>query len=185
MITYGQGECYLHMIKGKQVVLRAVREDDMPALIGFLNDTSLRGPYLPKTLLSPAMIQKEFRETGNLGSDRGQLLVTDHDDGIIGSIRYFTMGYLDGFELSYFLYDTAGRRRGVMTEALGLAVDYLFDSYKINRLQVATVPANEPAIRLAKRCGFKLEGTMRGAFFMHGRSEDLVLYSLLRSDLRR
>ena len=43
--------------------------------------------------------------------------------------------------------------------------------------------ASEPA-RIADKCGFVLEGTVRGAFFNGGRNHDVLLYSLLRTDPR-
>jgi hypothetical protein len=39
-----------------------------------------------------------------------------------------------------------------------------------------------PAI--AEKCGFVLEGTVRGAFFNDGHHQDVLLYSLLRTDPR-
>jgi hypothetical protein len=34
------------------------------------------------------------------------------------------------------------------------------------------------------QCGFILEGTARGAFFNDGRNQDVLLFSLLRTDPR-
>jgi RimJ/RimL family protein N-acetyltransferase len=46
------------------------------------------------------------------------------------------------------------------------------------------VPENGASRRIAEKCGFTLEGTVRGAFFNDGRNQDVVLYSLLRTDTR-
>ena len=46
------------------------------------------------------------------------------------------------------------------------------------------VPENTASRRIAEKCGFVLEGTVRGAFFNGGRNHDVVLYSLLRDDPR-
>jgi [ribosomal protein S5]-alanine N-acetyltransferase len=37
---------------------------------------------------------------------------------------------------------------------------------------------------VAEKCGFVLEGTIRAPFFNQGRSNDVLLYSLLRTDPR-
>jgi RimJ/RimL family protein N-acetyltransferase len=86
--------------------------------------------------------------------------------------------------LSYQLYDDRFAGRGYTTEAVQLVVDYLFGSKKQHRIQLDVVPENAASIRIAEKCGFTLEGTARGAFFNAGRNQDLLIYSLLRSDPR-
>jgi [ribosomal protein S5]-alanine N-acetyltransferase len=43
---------------------------------------------------------------------------------------------------------------------------------------------NGASLRIAEKCGFVFEGTVRGAFFNDGRNQDVLLYSLLRTDPR-
>ena len=71
-----------------------------------------------------------------------------------------------------------------MTEAVQLLVDYLFGAKKEHRIQLVIVGENGASRRIAETCGFALEGTVRGAFFNDGRNQDVLLYSLLRSDPR-
>ena len=63
-------------------------------------------------------------------------------------------------------------------------MDYLFATKKQHRIHLVIVPENAASRRIAEKCGFVLEGTVRGAFFNDGRSQDVVLYSLLRTDPR-
>ena len=94
------------------------------------------------------------------------------------------MGYWDAFELSYQLYGEQFAGRGYTTEAVRLLVDYLFATKKQHRIQLVIVPENAASRRIAEKCGFALEGTVRGAFYNHGRNHDVLLYSLLKSDPR-
>jgi len=71
-----------------------------------------------------------------------------------------------------------------VTEAVQLLTDYLYATKKINRIHLVIVPENAASRRIAEKCGFTLEGTLRGAFFNDGRNQDVVLYSLLREDPR-
>jgi len=171
------------MIKGERVVLRTVREADLPALYALVSDVESRGPHLVPRLRSEPAFRKEFFDTGFFGDAQGRYLITDPADRILGDVDYFSVNYMDGYELGYCLYDAASRGKGLMTEALTLVVRNLFATRKINRLQIATAPDNEASKRLALGCGFRLEGTLRGHIFHRGRSEDSLLYSLLRSDL--
>ena len=172
------------MIRGRRCILRTVREADLAQLYTFVSDTSLQGEYLSLPLRSEPSFRKEFAETGFLGVKRGRFLVTDFDDRMLGVVVYFDVNYMDGFEIGYHLFDPAARNRGVMGEAVPMAMDYLFSHHKINRMQVVIAPENEASKRLALKCGFSFEGTLRGNVFHHGRNHDSLLYSLLRADAK-
>lgn len=104
---------------------------------------------------------------------------------IAGHIEFYhPVSYWDAFELSYQLYDDQYAGCGFVTDAVQLMVDYLFAAKKEHRIQLVIVGENLASRRIADRCGFVLEGTVRGAFFNDGRSQDVLLYSLLRTDPR-
>jgi [ribosomal protein S5]-alanine N-acetyltransferase len=172
------------MIRGDRIVLRTVRAADLAALYLLISDVSLQGDHLALPLRSEPSFRKEFDETGFLDRRRGRFLVTDLDDRMLGTIVYFDVNYMDGFEVGYHLFDAASRGQGLMGEALRLAVRYLFANHKINRLQVVTAVDNEASKRLALKCGFRFEGTLRGNVFQHGHNRDSLLYSLLRGEAR-
>lgn len=170
------------MIRGPQCILRTVREADLSQLYALVSDTALLGEYLALPLRSEPSFRKEFAETGFLGDKRGRFLVTDLDDRVLGIVVYFDVNYMDGFEIGYHLFDPASRNRGLMTAAVRMAIDYLFAQHKINRLQAVIAPGNQASQRLALKCGFRLEGTLRGNVFHHGRNHDSLLYALVRAD---
>lgn len=79
------------------------------------------------------------------------------------------------------------QRRGIREDrdwAVQLLVDYLFGAKKEHRIHLVIVPENAASRRIAEKCGFIPEGTVRGAFFNDGRNQDVLLYSLLRTDPR-
>ena len=171
------------MIKGARISLRTVREADLGALYELVSDRSLQGDHMPLPLRPEPMFRKEFAETGFLSDSRGRFLVVDDEDRILGTLVYFAVNYMDGYEVGYHLFDLASRGKGVMTEALALLVRYLFATYRINRLQICTAVDNEASRRLALRGGFTLEGSLRGYVFAHGQSRDSLVYSLLRDEV--
>ncbi|MFZ0323201.1 MAG: GNAT family protein [Actinomycetes bacterium] len=59
---------------------------------------------------------------------------------------------------------------------------YLFEVEPIRRLQLHIDPDNVASQHIAAKCGYRLEGLVRGVFFMNGRAEDLGLYGRLSSD---
>lgn len=166
-------------------MLRPVREADLDALYEAHATIANRGAYFPLGVQSEPTFRRNFAENGFWQREEGMLLIITPDGEMAGHIEFFKpVPYWDAFELSYQLYDDAFAGRGYTTEAVQLLVDYLFGAKKQHRLHLVIVPENEPSRRIAEKCGFMLEGTVRGAFFNDGRNQDVLLYSLLRTDPR-
>jgi [ribosomal protein S5]-alanine N-acetyltransferase len=173
------------VLTGQSVTLRQVREADLEALYDAHTNISNRGAFFPLGVTSEASFRREFAENGYWQKTEGMLLIVNREDEIAGHIEFFRpVSYWDAFELSYQLYDDRYAGHGFVTEAVQLLVDYLFGAKKEHRIHLVIVPDNTPSRRIAEKCGFVLEGTVRGAFFNNGRNHDVVLYSLLRSDPR-
>jgi RimJ/RimL family protein N-acetyltransferase len=173
------------MLYGTRVSLRQIRESDLDALYDAHADIRNRGEFYPLGVQSEPAFRKTFADGGFWQKEEGTLLIVTGDNEIAGNIEFFKpVGYLDAFELAYQLYDVAFAGRGYASEAVRLLVDYLFGARKPNRIQLVIVPDNHASRRIADKCGFTLEGTVRGAFFNGGRNQDVLLYSLLRDDPR-
>jgi [ribosomal protein S5]-alanine N-acetyltransferase len=172
------------MLIGELVQLRPIREVDLPAFISAHLDIGNRGAYFPLGVVAEPVLSRRFAETGFWDRTEGTLLIW-HGDEIVGHIEFFVpVSYWDAFELSYQLYGEQHSGHGYTTEAIQLLVDYLTATKPQHRIHLAIVPGNEASVRIAEKCGFVLEGTVRGAFFNDGRNHDLLLYSLLRTDPR-
>ena len=173
------------MLKGHRVCLRPVREADLDSAYDAHINLESRGEFFPQGVLSESAFRREFAEHGFWQKSEGMLLIKTNDDELAGHIEFFRpVSYWDAFELSYQLYDDRHAHQGYTTEAVQLMVDYLFGAKKEHRIQLVIVPGNAASQRIAEKCGFALEGTARGAFFNDGRNQDVLIYSLLRSDPR-
>jgi RimJ/RimL family protein N-acetyltransferase len=173
------------MLEGRLVTLRPPRRQDLDAMYAAHVDIANRGAFFPLGVRSEPAFMKAFEETGFWERDEGTLLITTPQGEVAGHIEFFVpVSYWDAYELSYQLYDSSFSGRGYTTEAVQLMVDHLFDTTKRHRIHLVIVPENAASRRVAEKCGFVLEGTVRGAFFNQGRNQDVVLYSLLRDDPR-
>jgi RimJ/RimL family protein N-acetyltransferase len=171
------------MLHGDTLELRLVREVDLPRLFELASDLEARGPYFPLGVMSETAIRAEFAKNGFWDTDQGTLVMTA-DDEIIGEIEFFPIThYLQGYEISYQLYDQQRSGRGYTTEAVGLLVRYLFARKRVNRMQLNIHPDNAASRRVAEKSGFSFEGLMRGCWFHHGVYHDLAIYSLLRDEV--
>jgi ribosomal-protein-alanine N-acetyltransferase len=174
------------MLQGRLIHLRPVRDLDLDAMYAAHVNIVDRGPHFPLGVLSEPAFRREFAEHGFWQRDEGTLLIVASEDGeIAGHIEFFKpVSYWDAFELSYQLYGDRFAGRGYATEAVQLLVDYLFATQQRYRIHLVIVPENATSRHIAEKCGFVLEGTLRGAFFNDGRNQDVLLYSLLRTDAR-
>jgi [ribosomal protein S5]-alanine N-acetyltransferase len=75
--------------------------------------------------------------------------VINISDIVLGAFRSAYLGY-------YGMAWCAGR--GLMTEAVGIAVGYAFDTLGLHRVEANIQPGNAPSIALVRRLGFTKEG---------------------------
>jgi RimJ/RimL family protein N-acetyltransferase len=173
------------VLEGRLIRLRPVRSGDLDQLYGAHTAIRTRGSFFPLGVQSESAFRREFAENGFWQKAEGMLVIETSDGEIAGHIEFFRpVSYWDAFELSYQLYDERHAGKGYTTEAVQLLIDYLFGAKKEHRIHLVIVPGNGASQRIAEKCGFTLEGTARGAFFNDGRNQDVLLYSLLRTDPR-
>jgi ribosomal-protein-serine acetyltransferase len=83
--------------------------------------------------------------------------------------------------LSYWL-DADHQRKGIMTACCRAVIEHSFKTWKLNRVTIECVTENTRSRAIPERLGFKLEGIVREAEWLHGRFADHVIYGLLRSE---
>ncbi|MFD7797356.1 GNAT family N-acetyltransferase [Streptomyces sp. NPDC059759] len=112
--------------------------------------------------------------------------VTDAESGeILGHIGINEIDHVVSCaRVGYWvLPDARGRR--VATRALTLAARHGFDGLALNRLELGHALGHEVSCRVAERCGFRAEGTLRGAMFEAGRHDafrDVHLHGRVTGD---
>jgi len=172
------------MLKGDRVVLRQIRESELGMLWALHADVANRGDFYPRGVLSVSAFRKEFAESGFWTREEGTLLITTHDERIVGNIEWFpTLRYLSEVELSYQLFDRADDGKGYVSEAVRLLVRYLFETKPLNRIRLVIHPDNVGSKRVAGKTGFSFEGVMRGAWLSRGRYQDVELWSILHDEV--
>jgi RimJ/RimL family protein N-acetyltransferase len=75
------------------------------------------------------------------------------------------------------------RGRGYGTQAQRLLARYLFSHTQVNRIEAETGITNIAEQHALGKAGFTREGVLRGAAFQGGHWHDIVLYSVLRSEV--
>jgi RimJ/RimL family protein N-acetyltransferase len=85
-------------------------------------------------------------------------------------------------EVGYWVAPWA-RGAGVAARALALLSRWALGPLGLARLDLVASVANPASMRVAERCGFVREGTLRKAWFRGPQREDLAVFSLLADDL--
>jgi RimJ/RimL family protein N-acetyltransferase len=126
----------------------------------------------------PVLFQLAERRIAVIDTDTGELL---------GTMVYRARPYGDtmgctSWNMGIKLRPSA-RGQGLGATAGMLLTRYLFDTTELNRVEAYTEVANLPGQRSLEKVGFHPEAVLRGVHLRGGKPRDLVLYSLLRTDL--
>ncbi|MEX3842827.1 GNAT family N-acetyltransferase [Paraburkholderia sp. BR10882] len=101
----------------------------------------------------------------------GQIVgVVNINEIVAGAFQSAYVGY---YGMSSF------SRKGLMTDALGTAVDYAFNDLGLHRLEANIQPGNQTSIALVRRLGFEKEGFSRRYLRINGEWRDHERWALL------
>jgi RimJ/RimL family protein N-acetyltransferase len=165
------------LLEGKNVNLRIVEKEDLPLLQEWWNSLEFSGIYNPLVAQqSKADIEKQYEK---LGSEKQWFLILKKDGSKIGFLG-MGMGVF-GWTIGYVLVPDE-RGKGYCTEAVQLAVDYLFLSKDIVRVQAETFTDNVASQRVLEKSGFQRDGTIRKGMLAWGKWVDLYTFSILREE---
>ncbi len=175
------------MIHGKKIILRTFKESDLDAYSEIINDLSNMTPYWPANLQSESNMRKKFSENGFWKDDYKLLLITDKEGNIIGELDSFkTSPNIKGPEAGYRIFQQKDMGKGYMTEALQLFSAYLYQTNPtMLRITLLIRSDNAGSIRVAEKCGYKREGTLRNAWMDNGVPHSDEIFSLLRDECQK
>ncbi|MQA23631.1 GNAT family N-acetyltransferase [Rugamonas rivuli] len=170
------------MLKGSLCTVRHLLTADLNTFIALVNDLPSRGDHFSSHFKSPEAMRKEFAQNSFVTDDSELFVIEDSLHHIVGVITHFKSRTPTTREIGYRLFDAKLAGRGYVTEACRLLVDHLFKAYQYHRLELLSAPENEASVRIAQKCGFRTEGTLRQSFFINGRYQDVQVFSLLRPE---
>ncbi|MFJ3228369.1 GNAT family N-acetyltransferase [Streptomyces sp. NPDC086783] len=112
--------------------------------------------------------------------------VTDAESGeILGHIGVNEIDHVMGCaRVGYWVLPEA-RGRKVASRALATAAGFAFTELGVHRLELGHALGHDASCRVAERCGFRYEGTLRDAMFEAGRHDayrDVHLHARIATD---
>jgi RimJ/RimL family protein N-acetyltransferase len=173
-------------LRDDTVVLRPADMDDVDAITAACQD-----PEIPRFTRVPSPYGREQGVEYVRGVERGWaegthavLSIRDAtDDALIGSIGIMRLDEQPGTaEIGYWVAKDA-RGRGIATRAVRLVSRWAVDELALQRLELMATIDNVVSQGVAARAGFTREGVLR-SYMTHGCGRiDVVMFSIVRSDL--
>ena len=104
-------------------------------------------------------------------------------DSIIGHCGFHNW-YFDHrrAELGYEITNDNFKRKGIMSEALKVIIDYGFNKMNLHRIEALVGSENIPSIKLMEKFNFYKEGFLRQHYFIEDNFENSIVFSKLISD---
>ncbi|HEY0172195.1 MAG TPA: GNAT family N-acetyltransferase [Pyrinomonadaceae bacterium] len=124
------------------------------------------------------------RNMARMGGGEGYGLAIWHRGEMAGQVEY---NYFDRdnrkTELGYWL-GASFQGRGLVTKSCRALIDHAFGDLDLNRVEMRCAVENVRSRRIPERLGFRQEGVLVRAEWMHDHFHDLVVYAVLADEWR-
>jgi len=175
------------LIATERLLLQLATKEDIPAILAYYNEN--------KTYLTPfsplwhesfftqeywyALVENNYLEFINDLSLRLFIFPKTNPTVIVGSINFSNFVRLSAqfCHLGYSLAE-AEQGKGYMTEALKVAIQYVFQELNMHRIMANYLPHNQRSGYLLKRLGYVVEGYAREYLLINGQWQDHILTSI-------
>lgn len=180
------------MLKGKKVLLRPIKRDDLANFLKWFNDrevTQFLTIYLPMTEMGEEKWIEEH--AGPVSARAGSVnditfvieAIENNSTKPIGTIGLHGINQKDQTaEFGIAIGEKDYWNNGYGTEATRLLISYAFQSVNLYRITSYVLAFNERSLRMHRKVGFTEEGRQRKAVFKNGSYVDKVMFGLLREE---
>lgn len=120
--------------------------------------------------------QQEFKNGESV-----PFVILDLDESaVLGVVNYTSIvrGTFQACHLGYALAENQ-QGNGIMAQALGLSLDYVFSQLGLHRIMANYMPRNARSATVLSRLGFSVEGKAQKFMKINGVWEDHILTSLI------
>jgi ribosomal-protein-serine acetyltransferase len=161
-----------------------LREAEELLLLVDVNRPYLREwlPWLDMTRNIDEMIVFVESTLRQLSSNQGFQTAIWHHGQIVGIIGYHHLEWANRSTCIGYWLDERFQGKGIMTKACRALVDYAFDEWKLNRIEIRCAEGNLKSRGIPERLGFKPEGLLREAEWLYDHYVDHVAYGMLAKD---
>ena len=173
-------------LRGERLELRALAPTDADAVYRQFSDDEVTSYYDLDTFTDPAqgeqLVASWLQSYERRFGIRWAICRLDKPGQLIGTCGYNLWSQGSARAVLGFDLGRSHWRQGIMTEALQLILDYGFGTMELNRVEAVVFRDNVASADLLTKLGFTREGLLREYEYVHGRFEDMYIFSRLRRD---
>ena len=171
------------MIRGTRVILRPMKQEDIPRQNQFEQDIELYGLDCDYPHVAPLEHAEAFYEERTKPNQNIMPFAIEADGQYIGFCSLMNIHNRYGnLELGIMIGDREYWGKGYGQEVTKLLVNYGFHYLGARRIALTTHEKNARAIRCYQACGFVEEGRPRKVIWIEGAYIDLMNMSILRDE---
>lgn len=172
-------------LTSERLILRQITTADVSEIFALRSNPETM-KYIPRPLITNKeeaiehikMIQDKIEKNEGIN----WAITLKGSDKMIGIIGHYRIQW-EHFrsEIGYMLLPEY-EGKGIVTEAVGLLIDYGFNKMKMHSLEAVLDPRNHASARVLEKNGFYKEAHLKEAEFYNGKFIDRVIYSLLKNN---
>ena len=166
--------------------LRPLEKEDLPRCVGWLNDPEVRENLIYYTPISMGFELAWYESKLNGPREEYPFVIeikTAEGWIPIGNTSFNAFNWRDRHtEIGIFIGEKQYWNQGYGTQVMQLMLEYGFNDLNLHRIWLQVFESNQRGVRTYEKVGFKLEGRMREARFMHGKYIDILFMGILRSE---
>ena len=169
----------------ENVYLRALEPSDADRTQKWHNDPSLYGMLVsPFRYVSHAAEEEWIRRKAAYSQTEMQLAIClKEGDQHIGNIHLRSIDWVSRHaEVGVFIGASEHWSKGYGSEALRLLLRHAFRDLGLRRIYLTVLDDNPRAMRAYEKCGFVVEGRLRGHAYKHGQFRDLIFMGVCADD---
>ncbi|MDF1757754.1 MAG: GNAT family N-acetyltransferase [Legionellaceae bacterium] len=166
------------IIIGDKVSIRRISIDDEAKFISAVQRSEKHlAPWV-----NPPSNKEDFSlflERASQDNQESFLVVTKNTNDLVGvvNLNNIIRSCFQSSHLGYYSF-TPYIKKGLMTEALSLIINFAFFNLQLHRIESNIQPGNISSINLVKRCGFIEEGYAKNYLKINGFWKDHIQFSI-------
>lgn len=172
-------------VTGARLYLRDVRIADAKGnYLRWMNDLEvtryLESRFYPA---SQAALEEYIATIRNNRDNFFFAMVVNRTERHIGNIKVGPVNWIHRVgDIGLLIGEKDCWGKGFATEAIGLVVQFAFDSLNLHKLTASCYSSNVGSIRAFERAGFAREGIRKQQFHSNGRYVDQVMLGMVRQE---
>lgn len=174
-------------MKNSQIYLRAFEPNDYLTSIKWRNDDQIWSQLGGCKYFVSSSYEKKWIEDAIFDNTNIRFAIClKESERYIGNVSITNVNKDNrSGESNILIGDHSCWGKGIGVEAYGLILDYAFNERGFHRIFARVLEDNAASLKMHKKCGFKLEGTLRETVFKNGRWQNQLVLSILENEFRQ